>query len=181
MNHLTQEELHNHLDGELASDIELHLRACASCQSKLKALQAIDRSLRSMPLEHAGPGFTERVMQELRVSASPSFGWTVLRNLAPLLALAIVVTVTLVVLNLAGVFDTGEFRQTGVVAKGVYDKVGGSMTTGIQAFNSWISKYFSFAFANNTYGLTSFVLFFLGAIALLDKYLIMPMMRKRSM
>ena len=177
MNHLTSEQLHDYIDGSLTSDTELHLRTCPRCQKQAKALQALDRSLRSIRLEKPSERFTERVMKELGISASPSFAWTLFRNLAPLFALAIVIGVVVAALKFAGVFNTPEIRQTTAATQNVYHQIG----LGVQTFNSWMSKYFSFAFAKNTYGLTAFVFMFFGVIALLDKYVIMPRMRKRIM
>ncbi len=79
-------------------------------------------------------------------------------------------------LHLAGVIQTTELQQETTVSQSVYNQIGG----GVQAFNDWMAKYFSFAFAKNTFGLASFIIIFFGVIALLDKYLIMPMMKKRG-
>jgi anti-sigma factor RsiW len=181
MNHLTSEQLQEHIDGSLSSGGEQHLRSCAPCQAKAASLKAMDRLLRSMPLDQASPRFTERVMKELGLGASPSFAWTVLRNLAPLLSLAIVVTIVTLVLKFAGVFDTAEYRQTSAVTKTVYDSFGGAVGAGVQAMNQWVARYLPFAFTQNSYALTMFVLLFFGAVALVDKYFIMPRMRKRML
>jgi hypothetical protein len=177
MNHLTSEQIQGYIDGMSTSDLDLHLRTCPSCQQNVKALQAVDRSLRSIRLEQPSQRFTERVMKELGVTTAPSFAWMLFRNIAPLLALAIVIGVVVVALNVAGVFDTTEIQQTTTVTQTVYHQIG----QGVQIFNGWMSKYFSFAFAKNTYGLTAFVFMFFAVIALLDKYVIMPRMRKRIM
>lgn len=179
MNHLTSEQLQDHIEGSLPSDLELHARTCPVCQANAASLHAMDRLLRSMPLEQASPRFTERVMDELGVSTSRSFAWTVLRNMAPLLSLAIVAVSIAFALKVAGVFDTPEYQQTSTVTKSVYDGLGGAVGAGVQAMNRWATKYVSFAFAQNTYTLTTFVLVFFGAVALLDKFFIMPRMRKR--
>jgi anti-sigma factor RsiW len=179
MNHLTSDQVQEYVDGALSSDVELHLRGCSLCQSRVNAFRTIDRSLRSLPLEEASPKFTERVLRELGLRSTPSFTWLFFRNLAPFLALTFVAGVLILALKVTGKFDSTELGQTSVATQEVYKQVGGGVSTGLQAFNSWVGNYLSFAFAKNTYGLTAFIFIFLGGIALLDKFLIMPMMKKR--
>ena len=179
MNHLTSEQIQEHIDGSTSSDPELHLRTCAACQSRVHSYRSIDRSLRSLPLEETSPKFTDRVLRELGLRSAPSFTWLFFRNLAPFLALTFVAGVLIVALKFTGKFDTTELGQTSAATQEVYKQLGGGVSAGLHAFNTWVGSYLSFAFAKNTYGLTAFIFIFLGAIALLDKFLIMPMMKKR--
>lgn len=89
MNHLTSHQIQDSLDGMLTNEAELHLRICPECQSKLNTARTIERTLHSIPLEAASAGFTERVMQNLGIKTSPSLAWTILRNIAPLVALTV--------------------------------------------------------------------------------------------
>ena len=179
MNHLTSHQIQEYVGGVAPDAIELHVRLCSECQSNVSAFRALERAIRSIPLEKASPRFTERIMRSLSIKQSTSFSWMLFKNLAPILALMIVAGIVFAVLRATGVWQATELQQTATLTQTVYDQFGGSLNGGVQTFNDWMAKYFSFAFARNTYGLTAFVLIFLGAIALLDKYILMPMMKKR--
>ena len=180
MNHLTSDQIQDFIDGVISNEAELHLRQCSPCQSKMRAYKKLDRTLRSVPLDEPPQNFTQRVMQQVGVRQLPSFSWTLFKNLAPLFALTLVAGIAFVALRMAGVFEGTEVQQSTNAAQTIYDQVGRSVSGGVQAFNGWMAKYFSFAFAKSSYGLTAFILIFFGVIALLDKYLIMPMMKRKA-
>ena len=190
MNHLTSQQVQEIIDGTVTNEMELHLRTCSICQSNVSAFRKLDRTLRSMAPENASTNFTERVMRQAGlpelaerrragIEQSSSFAWMLLKNLAPLIALTLVVGIALAALKIAGAFQDTGLAQSVSATQTVSHQLGSSVDTGIQALNGWVAKYFSFAFAKNTYGLTAFILIFFGVIAVLDKYILMPMMKKR--
>ena len=179
MNHLTPHQLQEYVDGMLTNEMEFHVRTCSECQLQVDAFRKVERTLRKFPLEKASPQFAERVMQQLGIKQSSSLTWMLFKNMAPLVALTFVAGILYAALRVAGVFQETELQQTTSLTQNVYNQLGGSLSSGVQAFNDWMAKYFSFAFAKNTYGLTAFVIGFFVVIGLLDKYILMPMMRKR--
>jgi anti-sigma factor RsiW len=181
MNHLTTTQMQEYADGlSEGSGYESHVRSCAECRMNLKRFRDLEKTLRRIPLERVSSGFTEGLMKQLGVRESSSFAWAILKNLAPLLALTFVLGVLFAVLQLSGVFQGSQVQPSVEATQSAYVKLGGSVSAAIGAFNGWLEKYFSFAFAKSSYGLTVFLLLFLGAIALLDRFLLMPMMRRRT-
>ena len=115
MKHLTPLQLLEYRDGLRGDETELHLETCLECSEKLGVLQRVEDSVRRIPLEKASPGFADQVMKRLRVRESPSFGWTIFKNLAPLLALTIVVGIVGAALQLTGAYQSPEVQQVGPV------------------------------------------------------------------
>ena len=56
-------------------------------------------------------------------------------------------------------------------------EIGRQFSVGVGFYSSWVDKYLSFA--RNSIGLAVAVALFFGAVALLDKFVIMPLMRRR--
>ncbi len=183
MSHIPTGLLQEFLDGvpgeEERARVSAHLAGCPECRSSLDALRALDRALRQMPAETAPGDFTTRVMRRLGLEDSPSFVWAILKNVAPVVGLAVVVTILLVVLRLTGTVSGSDVDQSVEATRGVYDAVRSGLGTGFSAFSTWIQGYLAFAFAKSTYTLTTFLLIFLGVVALLDKFVFMPMIRRR--
>jgi len=108
-----------------------------------------------------------------------AFVWTIFKNIAPLFALMIVVGIVFGAMRIAGVFEGSTLQQSAQQTQSVYSQVSGKVTSVIGVLSDWLSKYFSFAFAKSTYGLTVFLIVFFSVVALVDKFFLMPMMRKR--
>lgn len=179
MNHLSQEELHGHADGLLSPERELnaasHVRSCDECRARFGAIRALERALRSLPLESAAPDVARIVLARLGVREAPSWIFTLLKNVAPLFALTAVLVVVYIVLGKpAGAADA---RGAGESARGLFQMADGYTAAGVQALNAWMGTYFSFA--TNSVGLMGFLVFFFGGIALLDRFVVMPRFRKR--
>lgn len=183
MIHLTSEQLQDYLDTRLstadATHVEAHCESCPRCATVLAELRVLHSALRRLPLEKVSPEFTERVLTRLRVSTAPSLLWNILRNLAPILSLSAILGVLFMVLHSTGQIRQSEFEPTLIMGRSILEGLrdgGGEMMTGL---NEFIQSYFSFAFAEKSYGLTLFVLLFFGAIALLDRALFAPMLRRK--
>ena len=183
MNHLTiiqiQELLFGSADDSTLTAIENHLNICSDCVEKVSAYRKVETALRGMPAERTSSGFTRRVMQELRIEEAPSFVWKFLKNLAPVVGLFLVTGIAMGALYFSGALKTPEVQNSLALSQSAYDTVSGGLKESVWTFNGWMQKLFPFAFAKNGYGLTMFLLFFFAALALLDKYLLMPLMRRR--
>ncbi len=180
MNHLTQEQIDEASAGGIPAETGLHLHGCSECQARLHASKKLDRALRKIALDRAGSNFTDTVLRQIVVGSATPFAWTLFKNLAPVIALTVVAGIAIMVLRYFGVFQGSEFQQTTAGAQSIYDQTAGQIAGGVNVFNGWMGKYFSFAFARTTYGLTAFVGCFLGAVALFDKYVLMPKFRRRQ-
>ena len=180
MKHLTPLQLLEYRDGLRGEEAEHHLPTCQECSEKLRALQRVEDSIRRIPLEKVSPGFADQVMRRLGVSESPSIGWTIFKNLAPLLALTIVTGIVGAALQLTGAYQSPEVQQSSQSAQSIYNQMSGRMATGIETLNGWLRDYVSFAFTESTTGLTIFLVAVFALTALLDKFLLMPLLRKRG-
>lgn len=181
MNHLTSQQFLEYTDGLFGHEIELHLRSCPECRQTLNGYKKVERTLHNIPMEKPAPDFTTAVMRQIGLNEASPFAWSLLKNIAPVLALALVVGITVTALKLTGMFEGSEIAGPGSATQSVYNDIGHGVKGGMTALNNWVSTYMSFAFAKTSYGLTAFIVVFFIFIALLDKYLIMPMMRKRAL
>jgi anti-sigma factor RsiW len=179
MNHLTNDDLYAYADGNLPEEdrmkADLHLRGCASCRERSGAIRTLDRAIRSVPLERASPGLSREVLSRLGLRETPSWVYTLLKNIAPLVALTAVVAVAYVAIAPSG--GPAEATGAGESARGLLQTADRYSAMGVQSINAWMGTYFSFA--KNSAGLMGFLVVFLGAIALLDRFVVMPMFRKR--
>ena len=179
MNHLTSAELQDHIDGGGREETADHLRICRECQSSLAQIRQIENALRMVPLEQPSSGLTEHVMRRLGIRQSPSFSWLLMKNLAPLLALGVTGCIIVFALQTFGIVRGESVQQSVAYSQNLYGTVGERVSSTVGALNLWLEKYASFAFARNSYYLTAFLMAFFGLIALMDKFVIAPMMRKR--
>jgi hypothetical protein len=177
MKHLSAQELQDYAEGARENEQELHLRMCGECGKRLDSLRALERALRALPSDRPSRNFTANVLQRAGVRESATFAWVMLKNLAPLVALTIVIGIVLAVLTMTGVLQSADVREVPATTK----QISGAMASGIHAMNGWMMKYFPFAFAKSTYGLTLFILVFFAAVALIDKHIFMPMMKRKIM
>lgn len=181
MNHLTPNQLQDYAEGVAMdrNNLEIHVRRCPDCMAKLDTIRKLDTVLRSVPLDRVSTSFTEKVMKQLGIKEAPSFAWTIFKNLAPLFALTLVVGIALVALKFSGVFQGTGVGQSVEASRSVYTSLSSNIAVGVTTFNGWLARIFPFAFAKSRYGLTVFLIAFFGVIALMDKFIFMPMIRKR--
>ena len=180
MKHLTPLQLLEYRDGLRGDEEELHLPTCQECSEKLRALQWVEEAIQRVELEKVSPNFTERVMTRLGVKESPSLAWTIFQNLAPLFALLIVVGIVAAAFQLTGAYQSSDVQQSARQAQSVYNEISGGIATGIEALNGWLKQYASFAFAESTTGLTIFLIAFFAGTALLDKFLFVPLRKRKG-
>jgi len=182
--HLSEEELQRCVDTSIEpgrrNEIDLHIRNCPGCRSRFQAAQRLDMTLRQIPLDSLSVDFTERVVRRLGLKETPSFAWVFARNLAPVLGLTLVVGALVIALNYAGGFHSSGIQETVTTGQSIYHSMAEKTSGGISAFNSLLTQYLPFAFARDAYSLTTFLIAFFGAIALLDKFIFAPMLRRRS-
>lgn len=189
MKHLTSIQLEEYIDHTIdesaIGQIELHIRVCVDCRDRLERFQQIERSLKRIPPERVSANFTERVMQQLGVQRSLSVAWSVFKILAPLFAMALVVGIVYLVLQISGAFVESGIGQSVEATKSIYNEVSDGMANCITTFNGWMKTFFPFlyppsaGYERTSYGLVAFVVLFFGAVGLLDKFIFMPMVRRR--
>ena len=174
-----QEYSDSTLDRATRDALDNHLRLCEACGSKLRALRLLDAHLRQLPPDRAEEDFTRRVLASLRIDPAPSVYWSIAKYLAPVLSLILVLAVVYAVFYFSGAVKGPENGQPvgKVWAKG--EHAGNIATDGLHALNAFGGKYFSFAFAKGNLELTVFLLAVFAGAAVLDKYLLIPMMKKR--
>ena len=184
MNHFSFTRLQEYADGLLnktiSEEIALHVRTCHECNKKMEVLKSIELSIRKIPLENASDDFTERVMNRLGVERVSGFAWEVLKTLAPVISLAFLSGVIYAVFHYTGMFRDSDVQHSVKATESVYNSISNNLFNGVTGFNSLIGKYIPFANQKEHYWLTAFLVLLFGAVALLDKYIVMPTMRKRG-
>jgi predicted anti-sigma-YlaC factor YlaD len=176
MNHPTTQQLQEYADGVRPEQLELHLHACPSCRGRVEFIGNLERSLRSLPRESVPPEFTQRVMKQIGIRESATFGWSVVRNLAPFVALTIVLGILVAVMKLSGSPVPESVGQTQSIASTAAAKMSSALGTATQ----WAKTFLPFAFAEQSSGITVFALLFLGVVGMLDRFVIAPIFRKRA-
>ncbi|MBA4312576.1 MAG: hypothetical protein C0417_08090 [Chlorobiaceae bacterium] len=183
MNHLTSELIQEYLDGLVTTDIrnsiEIHLDDCNICRDKMKSYQAIDSALKTMPCENANPYFTQRVMERLGIKESPSIIWSIFKNLAPLLGLIIIVGVIYAALRFTGKLEGSGVGDTVTATQSVYNTAASGISSGISSFTGWMKNIFPFLYTKNSYGIVVYLLILFIIVALLDKFIFMPIVKRK--
>jgi anti-sigma factor RsiW len=183
MNHLTLEMLQEYLDGLTDDDtrnkVEMHIQSCTVCSDEIKLLRSLDSSLKNIPHEKASPNFTIRVIKQLGIRESPSIVWLIFKNLAPLFGLVAIISVIYGVLKFTGSLDSSGVSESVAATQLAYDSVADGISTGISAFSGWVKNTFPFLYTNKHYTLTAFIAVLFIIVALLDKFVFMPIVRRR--
>jgi len=179
MSHLTMAQLLEYVDGVRNDIVSAHLSGCAECRAQLQSLIAMDQRIRAIPPDHPTDLFGPQVMSRLGVRESSSLVWTVVRNLAPLIALSAVTGIVFVVLNVAGVFGSSNIGDsvsaTGKIAGSVSQAIDG----GLSIFRSWTQKLLPSVIVGSSSTMVFFLLAVFGGVALLDKFIFNPLWRRR--
>jgi hypothetical protein len=182
MNHLTLTQFYDYLDKvldkQLHDEMQSHLDSCNQCSARLKELKKVEVSLRMLPVEQTSSGFTPQVMKQIRVE-EPSIAWQFLKNLAPFVALVLVVGIVYAVLSFTDSFQNSEAQSSVTSTQSLLKDIMSRLASGMRELNTVMGKLFPFSYDQNGYGLTLFLLLFFGAVALIDKYFLAPMMRRK--
>ena len=181
MNHLSLIQLQGVMAGDGTPDETLHIAQCAACSARIGELKRVDTALRSLPADRTTEEFSEKVMRRLGVRTSSSIAWILFKNLAPAVALLLVSVIAVVTLNYFGAFEGSGIGESATKLQSASGWLTSELSKGTAGLTQWLEKYFPFAFGRTSYGLTVFIVFFLAVVAVVDKYLLMPMMRKREM
>ncbi len=172
--HLTDEILQQYADGALPRDkrrtAKRHLDACSRCQTILGSLERIDRTLRTMPREHAGEAFTRDVMLRLGIKPPTPLLFRVAESLAYLFGLVLVVGVTGTVYFLSGVINAKHIDHTRSVFGDVLGSAGGYWRDAGGAISLTIKTYLPFLFESATLRIGITTVLVLVVLALVDGY-----------
>ncbi len=183
MNHPGQQELFEYAGGGTAparsAEIGVHLAACERCRNAADAIRRMDAALRSLPLEQPSPAFTRNLLNRLGLRESNPLWWMFLKNLAPVVAAALVAVVIITV----GSAASGDSRP--LVGTSLFDTapLAGFFRGGLEAFTAWsedaAARYLSSPLGGDTVFQIVFLALFLAGIGLLDRYLLGPLLRRR--
>ncbi len=159
--------------------IELHIRTCADCRSKLHTITSMERAIRHFPFDEPSAEFTLRLIRRLGIRKSVSLGWIIARNLAPVVALSFIVVVLVLVFKVTGTFAGSNIGEPVTMTETFVTSFNNSVSAGVNSFSLWMEKLFPFAFAKQNYGFTILVIVVLCVVAMLDKFVLNPLWRKR--
>jgi hypothetical protein len=177
--HLTDDQLFEHADALAGSDAAFaaaHLEGCAECRGRLASFRSVEGALRRVPLERPSPALARAVLARIAGAEAPSWVYTLLKNVAPLVALMLVLVAVYAVLGSSGAPAQGT--ATGESARTMFRLADEYGATGIRSFNAWCAAHL--AFAKGSGGLTTFLVLFFAGVALVDKYILMPRFRRRA-
>jgi hypothetical protein len=132
--------------------------------------------LRRVPLERPSPALARAVLARIAGAETPSWVYTLLKNVAPLVALMLVLVAVYAVLGSSGA--PAQVQGTGESARSMFRLADEYGAAGIRGFNAWCAAHL--AFAKGSGGLATFLVFFLGGVALVDRYILMPRFRRRA-
>jgi hypothetical protein len=183
MNHLSNSELQEFVDSKCdeksRSRISSHLQECSECRSRVVGLEKLSHIISQIPREKVSAKFTERVMGRITTAKSSSFLWFLFKNIAPVFGLIIVIGMVYLGLILGGIIGGSGVEQSGGTVSAVFDKVGGDISDATSAFADWFKRVFPFFYTDAGRGL-AVVLLILALAAILDKYLLVPLFRRRG-
>lgn len=140
-------------------------------------MRQLEQALRLLPMDRPSAKFTDGVMKRLHIVEPISLGWTLLKNLAPIFALSAIIVVMFLAMRSSGALVITQHGELVRSAQEWNTEIGRQLSVGIGFYRAWVDKYLSFV--GNSVGLAVAVALFFGAVALLDKFVIMPLMRRR--
>ena len=183
MEHITEQILQEFIEKRLSSQetriVSSHLSGCSSCNEQMKSYSLLHRTIKQIPLEKVSSDFTTQLLKKLNIKEAPSFLWNLLTNIAPLLLITVVLVILVGALQVSGALNTPEVSNSIQLTQKAYSVVSDGLTSGSQTVNSWLNTLFPFKFASEGLTFTIFLICFLSAIALLDKFLFIKLLRKR--
>jgi hypothetical protein len=183
MTHPTTYELQEYFDNLFDNDkrlhIDEHIRYCNECETYLLSLKNIDTLITNIPLEKSSYNLTDLVMKHIPVKTTPSLLWTILKNLAPIFSILLVVSVMYGLIKVSGNLENSTTGNSLKIPQQVYSNVESGIATATTKFNQGIKSAFSFLHIKGIPGITLFVAIFLLVISILDKYVFMPMIKKK--
>ena len=180
--HLTESDLRTFLDIEVASPERnaraQHLKTCAQCRQHLSSMRALDRVIRKSMHEKAPVVLTANILRELRIEEAPGMAWKMLQYMAPVFALLLIGGIVFTVFRLTGTIHQTDIQSSFSIGRNAAGRFGSAVTAGSTSLNTWAKSYLHFAFAGKALTLTIFLLCFFGAVAIMDKFLFVPMLRR---
>lgn len=183
MKHFTSDRIQDYIDGivdeNFRIEIESHLPTCIECTEKYKVIKKLEETLRKLPLEQVDTNFTHKVMTKLGIQESPSIVWSVLKNIAPIFALILIVSIIYGMFKISGVLEGSGIGESIISTQSAYETLTRGFSDGVSTFNLWIKNLFPFFYAKNNLGLTIFLVVLFIIVALLDKFILMPLVKRR--
>ena len=178
MTHLTDDTLFAAAGGQIDPGASSHLESCVECRARLASVRSLERALRAIPLEEPSPALAGAVLARIGLRESPSWLYTLLRNVGPLVALGAILAVVYLVMGPSAPTSSSLPAVGGESARTMFRLADEYGASSLQAINAWFAGHL--AFAKGSGGLLAFLAFFLVGIALLDRYVLMPRFRRRA-
>ena len=182
MNHPDLDRLLEYLDktgdAALVGDISQHLQECEECRMKLQSFRRLESAMRRVRDEKTSTRFTQGVMAKLGIAETSPRGWNIIQSLAPIIALAAIIGIVYGVFEFTGAYQGSDIQQSVGFTQTISSKLGNVVAAGISMMNAWARKYFGFA--GNNYGVAVFLVLFFAVVGILDKFVLMPRMKRRS-
>lgn len=183
MQHLTEHELQEMADKKVQNNAfnaaSKHLMECPVCTERMNSIYQLSRSIRQIPLERPSKDFTSRVISRIGIKEAPSLVWRVMTILAPLVMLAFVVVVIVGALQVSGASEEQRIPTAITEARTALNSITSYLETTVATINQKMKILLPFAFAGNSLSLLIFLVCFLSAIGLLDKYLFAHLIKRR--
>jgi anti-sigma factor RsiW len=183
MKHPTKAELleYEDLSSGTAGDryIADHLAECSQCRAVHAANRHFREALRLIPPEKTSPVFTPGVLKRLGIPEAPSLWWIFLRNFAPILAAVVIVLTVITVGSMAGGGTDANVQRTLLD----YGKMEDAVRVAWGGASGWIADllktHLPFVFVKDSSWLTAYLVVLFVGIALLDRYIFGPLLRRR--
>jgi len=171
--HFTSEQFNLLLDGRLSGveekNMREHFSACTECRFAFENLERIDGVLEGLPVVETRPDFTLLLMDRILVAPKSPFLFRLLEKMSYVFGLFIVLGIMIGAFILSGVFETHQMEQTKIVATGIVDKAGESLTTSIGTFTTWLVQYIPFVFGKGSMSMAFFAISIVLMLAFVDR------------
>lgn len=160
------------------SEIEAHVEACVECSGRVAGARRLRQALSRMPLDPAPPNLAQRVLSDLGIQEAPSLVWIFFKNFSPIVALTIVAISAYALLSSSGAFQNKSTMYSLQELSDSYGVLRDEAARWLTPLEAWLGE--SVSFLGRDGRLAVFVVLFFGAVALIDRYLLMPLFRKRT-
>jgi anti-sigma factor RsiW len=183
MNHPTAQELLEYADRTLradrAAEVAAHLGMCPGCARAHEVHALMDGALRRLPVERPSADFHRKLLLRLGLRESPPLWWLFLRNFAPILTAGVVAIVVMALGSAPPAGGGGPAPQSLFDAGRAMVVVQGAVEAFTSCTRAVVSQYLTFSVGKDSMSLTLLLCALLGAVGLLDRYLIAPIFRRR--
>jgi hypothetical protein len=181
--HLSDGQLNEFVD--MASEERMeqpdygHIAECERCRTRLEQLLQIHRSLQRQSVPAADPARVQHIMARVRTGGGESIVWPLVLRLAYFVAMLIVVGVVGFIFYQFNIIDFTSFDLQQDEASGIVADIYRTIQTQSLAMGKGIIDFYDRLFGIESYSIFTFTILLLVVLALIDKWLLEPMIRRR--